>query len=190
MAIIILSTFIIALPASIFNIIYGKNRFFLRKEFFFLLDPFTKGYKFISLIYILKQILSCIGMVLYKNYSIIMNSYLLIINLGFLSLNLIYLNNAYENFPFLIRNSLFEISLLVINYFLIIFENDIIKITFSSFYILAVVVYLSLNFFMRANTSKKKKKNPNRLNLELDSWNMDYSEKLDFPEKADFTTLV
>ena len=181
MAILILSTFVIALPASIFNILYGQNRFFLRKEFFFLLDPFTKSYKYISLIYILKQILTSPGIIFYNIHPIMMNSYLLIINLGFLSLNLIFFNKAYENFSFLIRNSIFEISLSIINFFLIVFDNSIIKIVFSSLYFVSFIIYLLLNLIFRQK--KLKKKNSRKLSFELSSSDfLDFSEKVEFRE--------
>ena len=45
-AILTISILTIGLPAIIFNIIYGSKKFSLRRQFFFLLDPFVKKFKY------------------------------------------------------------------------------------------------------------------------------------------------
>ena len=141
-ALFIISVMCFALPAIIFNILYGKKRFKNRKKYYFLLDPFKKNFKFMSIVLLSQQILDAIGIALYNFYPIIINTYMLIIKIITLSLNLSLFKNAYENINQVNISEIFKICLLVINYGLILSNSEIFSIILNVIYVLIFLIYL------------------------------------------------
>lgn len=143
-ALFIISIMSFGLPAIVFNILYGKQRFKTRRKFYFLLDPFKKNYKFMSIILLIEQILDAIGIALYSCYPLIINTYMLIIKIITLVLNLSLFKNAFENNYQVNTSVIFKICLLIINYGLILSSSKVFSIILNIIYLLSVLIYLSV----------------------------------------------
>jgi len=143
-AIFVISFLVIGLPAYIFDILYGKSRLRTRKKYYFLLDNFTKNYKFMSIIYLLQKIIDSIGLALYSFNPIIFNTFLLIWKALFLFLNFTIFKNSYEDFINILINSFLQISILLLNYGFIFTNSITVKIVLNVIYCLELFIYIIL----------------------------------------------
>lgn len=160
-AIFIISFIGIGIPAYIFDILYGKSRLRTRKKYYFLLNNFTKNYKFMSLIHLLQKILDSIGLALYSFNPIIFNTYLLVFKILFLIFNLTLIKNGWENYKIPLINYFLQISIFLINYGFIFSKSLEIKIILNVIYFLELIIYFILNL------KKFKKKEKEEIDIEL-----------------------
>ena len=97
-----------------------------------------------------QQILDAIGIALYNFYPIIINTYMLIIKIITLSLNLSLFKNAYENIYQVNISEIFKICLLVINYGLIFSNSDVFSSILNITYLLIFFIYLAVIYKNRS----------------------------------------
>jgi hypothetical protein len=163
-AIFVISFFGIGIPAFLFDIIYGKSRLRTRKKYYFLLNNFTKNYKFMSLIHLLQKIIDSIGLALYSFYPIVFNTYFLIWKILFLVINMKLVKSGWENSKIPIINYFLQINIFLINYGFILSDSIDLKITLNVIFFSELIIYLILNI---KNLKKEKEKEKEEIDIEL-----------------------
>lgn len=162
-AIFIISFMIIGVPAFIFDILYGKSKLRTRKKYYFLINNFTRNFKFMSLIHLLNQIVDSIMLTFYSFNPILLNSFLLVWKIIILVLNYNLFKRSYEDFSIQRNSIIFQISILILNYGFILVDSSIIKIILNIIYFLELLLYFI--FFNNKFRNKEKKEDDNDIEL-------------------------